>query len=87
MVPDSPAPAQGDSAVMEPHLCRIESSLGHSTPCPREFCPLWHDARCVVAGLSGRSRHDPGLPELLLGIRERLEDVSTDASLLPPGLR
>jgi hypothetical protein len=87
VVPDSPAGAQGDSAVMEPHLCRIESSLGRATPCPREFCPLWHGSMCVVAGLSADLATTPGLPELLLGIRERLADVSTDASLLPPGLR
>lgn len=26
VVPDAPAPTQGDSAVMEPHLCRLESA-------------------------------------------------------------
>lgn len=72
---------------MEPRLCRIESSLGRTSTCPREFCPLWHGGMCVVAGLRADLATTAGLPELLLGIRERLEDVSTDASLLPPGLR
>ena len=88
MVPDSPAPAQRDSGAMEPHLCRIESSLGRSTVCPRELCSFWRDATCVVAGLRADLSSTPGLPELLLELRERLDHASAiDGTLLPPGLR
>ena len=61
---------------MEPHLCRIESSLGRSEECPRELCQFWSDDTCVVAGLRADLGATPGLPELLLGLRERLDRAS-----------
>ena len=73
---------------MEPHLCRIESFLDRSTVCPRELCSFWRDATCVVAGLRVDLSSTPGLPELLLELRERLDHASPlDGTLLPPGLR
>jgi hypothetical protein len=73
---------------MEPHLCRIESSLGRSTVCPRERCSFWRDATCVVAGLGADLSSSPGLAELLFELRERLDHASAlDRALLPPGLR
>jgi hypothetical protein len=73
---------------MEPHLCRLERSLGRSTECSRGLCPFWRDAECVVAGLRADLGTTPGLPELLLGLRERLRHASAiDDALLPPGLR
>ena len=73
---------------MNPHLCRIESALGRSTPCPAERCSLWQDGACVVAGLSVDLTRTPGLAELLLDVRKRLDDASAiNQALLLPGLR
>ena len=73
---------------MNTHLCRIESALGRSTPCPAERCSLWQDGACVVAGLSADLAKTPGLAELLLDVRGRLDEAraSSDALVLP-GLR
>jgi len=73
---------------MEPHLCRIESSLGRSEECPRELCQFWSNDTCVVAGLRADLGATPGLPELLLGLRERLDRASpTDGTPLPTAAR
>ena len=58
------------------------------TECPRELCQFWRDDTCVVAGLRADLGSTPGLPELLLGLRERLDHASpADDTLLPTGLR
>jgi hypothetical protein len=81
-------PPQGESAGMEPRLCRIESALGRSRPCPEEPCPFWEDDACIVDRLPEDLRETPGLPELLLKLRRRLEDdARTEHQLIPPGLR
>jgi hypothetical protein len=73
---------------MNTHLCQIESTLGRSTPCPEERCSLWQDGVCVVAGLSADLTRTPGLAELLLDVRTRLDEASAqDDALLLPGLR
>lgn len=69
---------------MEPHLCRIESSLGRSTECPQELCQFWSDGACVVAGLRADLSATPGLPELLLGLRDRLDRASATSDALGP---
>ena len=73
---------------MEPHLCQIESALGRSRECPAERCSFWQDGACVVAGLGAELTRTPGLAELLMGLRVRLDDATTiEHALLPPGLR
>jgi hypothetical protein len=73
---------------MEPHLCRIDKALGRERSCPGEPCPLWDDAACAVAGLRADLDASPGLPELLLRIRQELGGLpGADYTLLPPGLR
>ncbi len=69
---------------MEPHLCRIESSLGRSEECPQELCQFWSDDTCVVAGLRADLGATPGLPELLLELRDRLDYASPTPDTLPP---
>jgi hypothetical protein len=87
-MPDSRPLRLGDSAVMKPHLCQIESALGRSRECPAERCSFWQDGACVVAGLRADLTATPGLAELLLSIRERLGTAPRiDHALLPPGLR
>jgi hypothetical protein len=75
---------------MEPRLCRIDAALGGARECPKELCPLWSNGACILVGVQADLRTVPGLPELLLGLRERLGGVPTvgiDHTLLPPGLR
>ena len=72
---------------MESHLCQIESTLGRSTECPAERCSFWQDGACVVAGLNADLARTPGLAELLLGLRIRLDNASSNHALLLPGLR
>jgi hypothetical protein len=75
---------------MEPHLCRIDDALGRTTECPRELCAFWSDNTCVLAGLRADLATTPGLPQLLHGMREELNDpreIGIDRVLLPPRLR
>jgi hypothetical protein len=74
----------------DPHLCRIDSALGRTRQCPKELCGLWFDNACVVAGLRADLLVTPGLPEFLLGLRERLDGPAAsgvEPTLVPPGLR
>ena len=90
MRPDARGALPGESAGMEPRPCQIDSALGRATACPRDLCAFWADGACVVTGLRADLTTAPGLPELLLGIRESLggrQAVGIDHTLLPPGLR
>jgi hypothetical protein len=71
---------------MEPRLCRIESALGRTRRCPEDLCAFWEDDACIVDRLPADLRDTAGLPQLLLQLRQRLEERS-DHQLLPPGLR
>jgi hypothetical protein len=70
---------------MEPRLCQLERSVGRSRECTLEQCSLWHEGACPVDGLSAELARTPGLAELLLSVRGRLDDATIDRSLLPPG--
>jgi hypothetical protein len=57
---------------VEPRDCQIQHALGRVEPCPGEPCPFWLDEACVVAGLRADLGTTPGLPGLLLRIRDEL---------------
>ena len=50
----------------------------------RELCQFWSDDTCVVAGLRADLGATPGLPELLLELRDRLDYASPTPDTLPP---
>ncbi len=73
---------------MEPHLCRLASALGRTRECREERCSFWHDDVCILAGLHSDLERTEGLPQLLLRLRNELDDArGVDHRLLPPGLR
>lgn len=67
-------------------LCRLNSTVGVSEPCPEERCAFWEDGGAVVGGRCAFERIDlqgrTELASLLLSIRTRLEE-SRDSSLEP----
>jgi hypothetical protein len=73
-------------------LCDLEHAIGRTAPCPGDPCPFWSDARCVIAGLRADLGATPGLPQLLLRVRDAIGSPAgrafpQDRALLPPGLR
>ena len=74
---------------METRICQLDYAAGRQRACPGDTCPFWADDRCVVAGLWADFGTNPGLVELLQGIRTDLgqrDPARVLRSFHPPGI-
>jgi hypothetical protein len=58
---------------MRPATCHLLEAVDIVEPCPGDQCPLW-DETCLLTGLRSDLATNPPLVQLLLGLREKLED-------------
>lgn len=69
---------------MRPTTCHLLAAVDIAEPCPGEQCPFW-DETCLLSDVRDQFEASPQLVQVMLGVREKLEDGPRPYVFLPPG--